>query len=106
MCSDVTQLINASGCFFRIFFEDPMWRPIIPLLCRDRPGGLMFDHDDSLFSSISYDVSRKSQVNGNELVLDSIRILAVLTDATADLCHSQGRWPNQWVAYYVVHQEL
>ena len=64
-----------------------MWRPIIPLLCRDRPGVLTFDHDDSLFSSISYDVSRKSHVNGNDLVLDSIRILAVLTDASAGLCH-------------------
>ena len=64
-----------------------MWRPIIPLLCRDRPGVLTFDHDDSLFSSISYDVSRKSHVNGNELVLDSIRILVVLTDASAGLCH-------------------
>lgn len=64
-----------------------MWRPIIPLLYHDRPGVLTFDHDDSLFSSISYDVSPNSHVNGNELVLDSIRILVVLTDASAGLCH-------------------
>ena len=34
----------------------------------------------------SYDVARKSHVHGDDLLLDFIRILVVLTDASAGLC--------------------